>query len=324
MRGWGMLILLGATGCAARVEQDGEVRGTVLTSWSARSYRDPSTRRTLRSLRALGANHVAVLATWYQSDLVGEDMGPDPRRTPEDDAVLYAAREAVEMGFSVTIKPHLDVADGTWRGEIRPADPAAWFERYTAFARHYAELAEEVGARALVVGTEMKGTESDDRWREVISAAREVFAGEIIYAANWDSYADVAWWDAVDTLGVDAYFPLTSLMDPHPDVVRRAWTLRRDELDAFAAAQGKGLILAEFGYQDRDGTNTSPWWAPTDRHDPEEQATCLEAAFQAITTSRHIRGGYVWKTYYDPFGDLDGFDVLGKPAEVVLADAWAR
>jgi hypothetical protein len=43
---------------------DGTVRGTVLTSWSRWSYRDPSTRPTLRSLKRLGATHVAVLATW--------------------------------------------------------------------------------------------------------------------------------------------------------------------------------------------------------------------------------------------------------------------
>jgi hypothetical protein len=303
---------------------DGTVRGTVLTSWSRWSYRDPSTRPTLRSLKRLGATHVAVLATWYQPDLTGSDIAPDPDRTPDDDAVRYAAIEAREQGFSVTMKPHLDVQDGTWRGDIRPRDPDAWFAAYTVFLVHYAEMAQEVGAARLVVGTEMKATEPDERWRGVFAAAREVFDGELVYAANWDSYEVVPWWDEVDTIGVDAYFPLTNSLTPATEVIREAWTMRRDELDAFSELHGKPIVLTEFGYQDRDGTNTSPWWAPTNRHDPSEQVKCLEAAFRAMDESKHIAGGYVWKTYYDPEGDLDGFDVLGKPAEAVVRDAWAR
>ncbi len=48
----------------------------------------------------------------------------------------------------------------------------------------------------------------DARWRRLISEVRERYTGRLTYAANFDQYELVTFWDDLDVIGVNAYFPL--------------------------------------------------------------------------------------------------------------------
>ena len=73
---------------------------------------------------------------------------------------------------------------------------------YTAFIAAWANVAEEEGAVALSVGTEMNAVQGRDaEWRGVIAAARRHFGGALTYSANWDAYQAVPFWDALDAIG---------------------------------------------------------------------------------------------------------------------------
>jgi len=48
-----------------------------------------------------------------------------------------------------------------------------------------------------------------------LAQVRAVYKGKLWYGANWGSYIwEVAWFDAVDYIGCDAYYPLSKLEDP--------------------------------------------------------------------------------------------------------------
>jgi hypothetical protein len=49
----------------------------------------------------------------------------------------------------------------------------------------------------------------EKEWRRVIAAVRGVTSARLTYAANFDAYQRVAFWDALDAIGIQAYFPLT-------------------------------------------------------------------------------------------------------------------
>jgi hypothetical protein len=325
MRAVALAALLAACTPPTVGEWSGGVRGTVLTSWQPREYTEAATQRTLDQLVDMGADHVAVLTTWYMDDVSSNAILPDPDRSPTDIALRYALAQARKRGFRVALKPHVDVADDTWRGSITPTDRAAWYASYREFITWYARLARQEGVDVFVMGTEYASMSRDEAaWREIVAEVRRSYDGEIVYAANWDEYEQVQWWDAVDKIGVDAYFPLSSDNDPGDAALAGAWRDIATRLAQHGSRWDKQVLVTEFGYQARDGANVSPWWAPTDTPDTGEQARCLEAAYEAMSTEPGIDGSYLWKTFYDPAEDQDDFDVIGRLAEGVVQDAWLR
>ena len=51
-------------------------------------------------------------------------------------------------------------------------------------------------------------TGRDGQWRAVIAAVRAEFDGTLTYAGDWTDAIYVPWWDALDLIGVDAYYQL--------------------------------------------------------------------------------------------------------------------
>src|SRR5690242_14455432 len=134
-----------------------------------------------------------------------------------DGGLAETARAARAHGIRTMLKPHvwlMDMSGGHWVGSIRmksEADWRRWFACYERFIVHYAQLARASGMDALCVGTELEGTSDREAdWRRVIAAVRRVYPGPLTYAANWSSeFERVRFWDALDFIGVQAYFPLS-------------------------------------------------------------------------------------------------------------------
>ena len=175
--------------------------------------------------RAAGTELVALTPTWYMDTADSSAISADPAKTSTDASVLAAARQAEELGLDVMIKPHVDVRDGTFRGEIQPADRAAWFADYQAIVDRYATLAERAGAQTFVVGTELTSMSSDEAtWRALIADARQRFGGSVTFAANWvDGAERINFWDALDAIGIDGYMPLGTDPDPTVGDLVRDW-----------------------------------------------------------------------------------------------------
>jgi hypothetical protein len=297
--------------------------GVVLTSWWFNDYYSPVTDVTLEYLHDLGVESVAILATQYQNDALSTDIQPDVLKTPADWAIASAVQKAKSLGMRTVLKPHVDLYDGNWRGNIdfglADAAWADWFASYRNLMMQYAGLAEQEGIDMLVIGTELKGTtKRAAEWNQLIDDVAAVFSGEITYGANYDNYQNITWWNNpnLDYIGVNAYFPLTATYDPTYSELLSAWAPIADEMRTFSQTVGKDIMITEIGYQSYDGTNTYPPWAPTLAHDGLEQADCIGAAFSTFHNQDFIGGMYIWKTYYNPWNDLDGFDFIGKPAEV--------
>jgi hypothetical protein len=152
----------------------------------------------------------------------------DPARTPTDDEIRRTIALFKAKGLQVLLKPHVDIQTGEWRGYIAPSDVTAWFAGYTAFITHYADIAEASGASILCVGTELASLDGVPsyraNWSSVIAAVRMRYHGTLTYAANWDGYTPVTFWDLLDLAGIDAYFPLSTLQDPPVDSLVAGWS----------------------------------------------------------------------------------------------------
>ena len=104
----------------------------------------------LDALRATGTTHVEIVPNWYMDAPNSSSVAPDPAKTPTDASVEHAIAAARELGFDVWLKPHVDVKDGSFRGEIQPDDRAAWFASYSGMIEGYADLAARAGATGFV------------------------------------------------------------------------------------------------------------------------------------------------------------------------------
>jgi hypothetical protein len=253
-----------------------------------------------------------------------------------DNGIAVTTRAARAAGVSTLLKPHVwlsDREDGVWRGQIAmdsEVDWATWFQNYSEFILHYATLAEELGIEALCVGTELHATvHREAEWRALITEVRQVYSGKLTYAANWyQEYEEVPFWDALDWIGVQAYFPLSETEFPTANELEGAWQKWMDEIQELQVREDRPVLFTEVGYRSVPYTGKEPWTWPTrgerteDERAFEAQAAAYEALFRAASDRHWLEGIYLWK-WYPSTGRARNrtadFTPQDKPAEQVMA-----
>jgi Glycoside Hydrolase Family 113 len=255
-----------------------------------------------------------------------------------DEGLESTTRLARERGIRTLLKPQIWVRGGeaAWSGEIAmrsSEDWDLWFSEYRAFLLHYARLAERIGASALCVGTELRQTAlaRPDAWRALIAEVRRSFSGRLTYAANWDrEFEEIPFWNQLDFIGIQAYFPLADHDSPSLDELRHGWERHLPAIEAAQRRWGKPVLFTEVGYRSAPDGATRPWlWpqrspaaaAPVDLR---LQADAYQAFFETFWQRSWFAGAYVWKWYPGRAGGSDAdFTPQGKPAETVLREWYA-
>jgi hypothetical protein len=305
-----------------------EQRGLVLPTWEQHGYASTDTPGAMHAIASVGADWVQLTPTWYQPTNSAIDIGPTEESVADDD-LRQAIAAAHAAGLKVQLKPHVDVVGSDDRALIDPADRNAWFGSYQAFITHYADLAGQLAADQLVVGTELGALSGDrGRWLTVIDEVRKHYHGPLVYAANHSEYPTVAFWDAVDLIGIDGYWSLSP--QPTTDVSQLAGALApiRDDLVALSARVGRRVLFTEVGYPSQVGGVTSPW----DDHQsgqpaPDEQAAAYQAVLQTFSGQPWWAGVFWWDWDVAHLHDVDtapalDYSIRGKPAESVLRRWW--
>ncbi|MCA2219276.1 glycoside hydrolase family 113 [Jidongwangia harbinensis] len=313
---------------AAAPRTDHRQRGFAMPTYTAEGYRSPHAERYLDQIAATGATWVQFNPTWYQERTDGHTIAAAPH-TPTDAALEHVISAAHRAGLRVLLKPLLDLAADNpgYRGTIRPADRAAWFASYTAFIGHYADLGARLGVAQFAVGTELAGVSADRAgWLRVIETVRGRYPGRLLYAANFDEYRHVAFWDAVDLIGIDAYWELSERPTTDVAALRRAWQPVVRELTALAVRTGRSVLFTEAGYTSRRGTTTAPWdWTVGGGPDQAEQAAAYQALLASLDGQRWWAGVFWWCWDVPPGSagtDPLGYSPHGKAAEAVVRRWW--
>lgn len=333
-RGVGLASILAATavaGCTRLPEGPAApflppVRGAILVDWSATGYAQPAALQMLDAMVADGVNEVSIVVTAYQSTSRSSVLRAGDPRTPTPAAVRAVAQAAASRGLGVSIKPHVDIDDGAWRATIDPADPAVWFESYRAFVTPWARLADSLGAVRFVAGTELAGTiVHEGEWRTTLAALREAFGGKLVYAASWDEAGLVRFWDALDLVGVDFYYPVATRDDAGRFDLLAGWAPWLERLRRLHERTGKRILLTEIGYRSVDGAGRDPSAFASDGPiDLGEQADLYWAALEAVGDLPWMEGMAWWNYRADGVGGpANGdFTPFGKPAASELRAAW--
>lgn len=305
-------------------------KGVAYTTWRRGGYLNPASDQALEKIvKPMGVTWITLLVTCYQEKITSTQIICNRENTPSDEDLAHAIHTAHQLGIRVMLKPHLDLSNDPthWRGEIGFGNNAAlwktWFEAYTSFITHYAELGEQYRVDEFCVGTELvESARRAAEWRAVIREIRTRYRGPLIYATNHGEEDSVTWWDALDEIGVDAYYPLTNRTNPSVDELKTAWKPLAERLKSLAKRWNKPVIFTEIGYRSIDGTNRTPWdYSVIAPLDLQEQADCYQAVFETFAGQDWWGGVFWWNWEADPNhgGPVNrDYTANGKPAENVL------
>jgi hypothetical protein len=279
-------------------------------------YRSERAGQLLAELPNYGINAVAIVPYGFarRSEAVVRFGGS--RSWENDDSIERIARLAHNRGLKVLLKPQLWVR-GSYPGEIRfdsGEERNEWFAQYRLFAEHYARLAQKVHADLFAVGVEFsRMTRYEAEWRSLIGRVREIYHGPLIYAANWgEEFETLRFWDALDYLGLNQYYPL-------PDDLSMERIVSR--IEAVQRRFRRPVIFTEAGFASLEDPQREPWDETPRELSPQAQARCYEAVFQAFYPKPWFRGVYWWKVGTNGYGGPeDGSHTpWGKPAMEVIA-----
>jgi hypothetical protein len=280
----------------------------------------------LRDLDAIVKNaHQAGLAVMLKPHL--EMRGYEP--TPEERRILRGTDEGARRKLIAELESRGDGETGDHnRIEMQTdADWRRWFRSYETYLLPYAEAARSTGADAFCVGRELDTSvirrESD--WRRIIARVREVFPGPLAYSANFDTWPAVGFWDALDFIGVSAYFPLSDRPDPSLEDLAAGWGRALGPLEEASRRYGRPVLFTEVGYPSVPEAARAPWREARLPADVWLQARCYDAALRALAQRPWIAGAFfwLWERSAEPAFRDPSHTLPGKPAAYVMA-RWYR
>lgn len=330
--------LLASADAAPGTGSEGRIHGmTLSTPGGGADWGSSAIVGTIEDLRALGVDWIAIhpygrigrdgTVSWRSGrGRFGErGGGARARRDPGDlrdprqlrsEAPGWLRRpieEAHRQGIKILVKPHLAYwgSGFSWRGEVEFDGRDEWERFFATYGDWITAMAAfSHDADGFAVGTELDRTVGhEERWREIIDAVRSVYPGPLTYAANWSDYEDVPFWDALDAVGIQAYFPLVregagdgGAGDlggaPSAETLAAGWRGIMERMRGFSARTGKPIVFTELGYNLSAKAPYEPWDYEVGGPDAETvQELCMTVALRAIEAEPAVVGAFLWKWF---------------------------
>jgi|GEM_PF-743583 len=220
-------------------------------------------------------------------------------------------------------EPWPGIIGADWRsaGDRYQVLERQWFNSYTAFAVHYAQLAQKLTMPLLIFGSNLVNLTTDDpntadgsavqptpdekftcssrrecEWRHVVAAIHNAtylpfgsttpiagggYTGSLSYAASsrikgsalsyyeWNPQY-FKWWSAVDIIGIDAFYPLTTQPTQSITSLLDAWNGKSTiaaassggnlvkQLGDLSKGMQRNILFTSAGYESYPGSNIKP------------------------------------------------------------------
>jgi hypothetical protein len=158
-----------------------------------------------------------------------------------------------------------------------------------------------------------------------------VYSGKLTYAANFnEEYEQVKFWDALDFIGIQAYFPLSKTNNPTVEELANNWSTHSQSVEKVYKKFNKPVIFTEIGYKSTEDAAIEPWKWPQENKGAtpsnETQAKCYEAFFKSVWKKEWLAGAYFWKWYPHGGRSLNEIDFTpqGKLAEEIISKNFSE
>lgn len=317
-------------------------KGYVYFAWGAGSYSSTQSQTSLRALAATGVQVVEIGLTWYGDNEQSTEVRMDPQQSPTMQDMLTVIGQARALNMSVVLKPHVDLKNGAWRANIGVSFSeqqwGQWWASYNTYMDWVLALAQQTGVDAINIGTELCATEHrEQEWRALAQRLRQKgWSKPLWYGTNWNwqqacpaqprgcpgGPLNITWWDAVDAIGVDAYYPLAQAPGSSVAQLVQAWAPIVAPLTDLSRRLQRPLLFPELGYASFPQATVQPWACCSGAPDLEAQRSAFDAFFQGPWSMRQVLGVFwwAWSPSDVPAGSCNtNFAIYGKPAQGVVA-----
>jgi hypothetical protein len=232
------------------------------------------------------------------------------------------------------LKPQLWVWKGEFTGDIEMQSEADWEileDSYSKYILDFAQVAEETKSEILCIGTELNKfiNKRPDFWDQLIKDVKSIYKGNLTYAENWDTCANVHFWNELDFIGIDAYFPLSEEKNPSKKGLITGWKQHKAKVELLSRQTKKQILFTEYGYRSVDFTAKEPWNSSRKGNivNLEAQSVALEVLYEQFWQEDWFAGGFLWKWYHDHENagghNNDRFTPQNKPAEEIVRDHYS-
>ncbi len=239
-----------------------------------------------------------------------------------------------QNGFKIMVKPQIWIGHGTFTGYIEMNSKKDWliFEKaYQEYILTFAKLSEKYHVEILCIGTELNQfvTERPKFWKDLIAEIKSVYSGKLTYAENWDCYDKVPFWEQIDYIGIDAYFPLSDNAKPKKSELVESWFPIVEKLKDISEKENRPILFTEYGYRSMTFAAKKPWdFSIKGKIDEDTQVESLKALYESLWDKGFFAGGFLWKWHPNHSsaggGSNSAFTVQNKKAEQIVRFQYSK
>ena len=319
--------------CSMTTKKDYKINGVSFVA-----SRDQISKENVQPVLNVHANYTAIMPFGFIKNLEHPEIIYNTNKQwfgETTEGVSQYINVLQKSSLQVMLKPQIWVWHGEFTGHIKMPNEVAWLEleqTYSQFILDFAKLAQEKQVALFCIGTELEQfiVHRPEFWQELIKNIRAVYSGELTYAANWDEYKRIPFWNDLDYIGVDAYFPVSDKITPRVEDAITGWQAHKIEMKTVSETFKKPILFTEFGYRSTDYTGKEPWVSDykITALNFEGQTNATQALFETFWKEPWFAGGFVWKWFHN-HGESGGkkdnqFTPQNKPVEAVIRDYYKR
>jgi len=250
------------------------------------------------------------------------------------EGIIATANFAKRQGLKVMIRPMIWIGWGAYTGEIEfdnESDWQTWEKSFEQYIIHYAKICDSLNLDLLCMGTELRQfvTKRPKYWSNLITKIRNVYKGNVTYAANWDDYQTISFWAKLDYISIDTYFPLAEEKTPSVNYLNLKWSPIKIKIKNLSSKHNKPVLFTEYGYRSMDYNTKKPWESHRSNHvNLQAQENAYISLYQTFWDEPWFAGGFLWKWHsdHDRAGGKENADFTpqNKPVIKIIKEWYSR
>ena len=323
-----IFLFVAIQGCSSQIKK--------INGLSFVAHRSPINDSHITPVVNVNANYAALMPFGFIKNLEHPEIVFNTERQwfgETNEGTKQYAEALNKKHIEIMLKPQIWVWRGEFTGDIEMKDEANWKileASYSKFILEYADLAQEINAELFCIGTELgKFIENrPDYWFRLIKKIKQKYKGKLTYAANWDEFKRTPFWNELDFIGVDAYFPVSINKTPTVAECLKGWKLHKKVIEDVSETYNKPILFTEFGYRSVDYSGKEPW--KSDRSMSQvnlvAQSNTTQALFETFWDEDWFSGGFLWKWHhnYEQAGGVNNtrFTPQNKPVETLIKNHY--